>query len=419
MLVFSLYTMADGFFVANFVGEDALSSVNLSMPFVNSLFALAIIFAVGTQTIIGVMLGRKELKRARNTFSFTVFFITVFSIIVAAVCYFNINHIAIFLGATDDLFPYVVSYLKIITFFAPFFLISYNFEVLVKVDGFPRTATYGVCASAFANIVLDYIFVGIFNWGIEGAAWATGISQVFSTVFFLFHFIYGNARLRFVKFKPEFYIIRRIIPLGFGDFIAEVGIGVIVFFYNLFLMKYIGENAIATFSVISYVNQLVSMCFLGITQGIQPLVSYYYGSEDHESYKKLFKYSFMTIALTSIASVLIVFIFSNNIFLMFFNATDMNLLGYSIVAIRKFAPSFLFVGFNILIAGFSSSLLKANYSIIINICRDFLFIIGALLLTSNIFGPEYIWYSSIISEGLCLIIASILLARIFSSVYRK
>ena len=225
--------------------------------------------------------------------------------------------------------------------------------------------------------------------------------------------------MRFVKFKPEFGLIKRIIPLGFGDFIAEIGIGLIVFFYNIFLINYIGEDSIATFSVISYVNQVVCMCFVGITQGIQPLVSYYYGSDDHESYKKLFKYSFLTIAGVSIASIIIVFLFGKNIFLMFFEVSDSALIDYSIVAIRKFSTSFLFVGFNILIAGFSSSLLKANYSIIINICRSFLFILASLFMTSNLLGPNYIWFSSILSEGLCLIISVVLLLRIFSSVYRK
>lgn len=419
MLVFSLYTMVDGFFVANFVGETALSAVNLSMPFVNTLFAVAIIFAVGTQTIIGVLLGQKHESEAKETFSFTVVVITIFAIILALICAFNVEHIARFLGANEDLLPLVVDYLHIIIIFAPFFIISYNFEVLVKVDGFPATATLGVFSSAVANILLDYLFVAVFHWGVKGAAWATGISQVLSTLIFTLHFVFGNATLRFVSFKPDFSLFKKIIPLGFGDFISEIGIGVIVFFYNIFLIKDLGKSSIATFSVISYVNQIVCMCFVGITQGIQPLVSYYYGSEEPNAYKKLFKYSVFSIALVSIVAVSIVFLFGKNIFLLFFDPKDVDLINYSVIALKKFAPSFLFVGFNLLIAGFSSSLLRANYSIIINISRSFVLIILSLIFTTNVLGNEYIWYSSILSEGICLILSIFLLARILNSVYKK
>lgn len=419
MLVFSLYTMVDGFFVANFVGEHALASVNLSMPFVNTLFAIAIIFAVGTQTIIGVLLGQKKLEEAKCTFSFTVVVITIFAAILAIVCAFNVEHIARFLGASDDLLPLVMDYIRIIVLFAPFFIISYNFEVLVKVDGFPRTATLGVFASAITNIVLDYLFVAVFHWGIKGAAWATGISQVLSTVIFILHFTFGKATLRFVSFKPDFSIFKKIIPLGFGDFISEIGIGVIVFFYNIFLMKSLGEESIATFSVISYVNQLVCMCFVGITQGIQPLVSYYYGSEEPENYKKLFRYSLVSVGVVSVVAVVVSYLFGENIFLMFFDKTDTVLISESVIALKKFAPSFLFVGFNLLIAGFSSSLLRANYSITINILRSFILIVCALFFTTNILGPNYIWFSSILAEGVCLIVSTVFLARISSSVYKK
>ena len=419
MLVFSLYTMVDGFFVANFVGEDALSAVNLSMPFVNSLFAIAIIFAVGTQTIIGVLLGQNNLDRAKSTFSFTTFTIAVFAAVLSLISVLNVERIALILGANAYLINLVVRYLKIICIFIPFFIISYDFEVLVKVDGFPKTATLGVFTSAMTNIVLDYIFIARFHWGIEGAAWATGISQVLSTVIFLIHFCFGKSKLKFVKFKMSFRLFTKIIPLGFGDFISEIGVSFIVLLYNNFLIYYLNDNAIATFSVISYINLLVCMCFVGIMQGIQPLVSYYYGSEEPDKYEGLFKYSVCSVIVVSLVAVFIVFAFPRQIFLMFFEDNQINLITDSVIALRKFAPSFLFVGFNLLIAGYSSALLKPKYSIAINISRSFILILLALLFTSNVLGPEYIWYSSIISEGLCLVISLFLLARLHNETYIK
>lgn len=403
MIIFSLYSMVDGFFVSKYVGVEALSAVNLSMPFINIVFALGIIAAVGSQTMCGVFIGRKNYMKANKIFSFNIKTVTISSIILTVLFYFNMDTIARLLGATEDLGPLVIEYLGHIVYFVPFLMISYNFEVLVKVDGFPRLAVATVITCGLSNVILDYVFVGLMGHGLAGAAVATGISQVISTVVYLIHFTVGKSNLEFVEVKFSFDTLKSIFSLGVGDFVSEVGIAMIVLFYNIFIIKFLGEKSIATFSVVSYVNNLALTCFAGITQGTQPLLSYYYGKKDYDSLKKLFRLATAAIFVTGVVFLAASQLFPERIFRIFLDV-DKETLSYSVESLRKFSISFMITGFNVLIAAVCVSFLKPKYSVTINILRSFVTIYLALFVLTML-EPTLIWFASALSEGVTLIFA--------------
>lgn len=403
MIIFSLYSMVDGFFVSKYVGVEALSAVNLSMPFINIVFALGIIAAVGSQTMCGVFIGRKNYMKANKIFSFNIKTVTIFSIILTVLFYFNMDTIARLLGATEDLGPLVIDYLGYIVYFVPFLMISYNFEVMVKVDGFPRLAVATVITCGLSNVILDYVFVGLMGHGLAGAAVATGFSQVISTVVYLIHFTVGKSNLEFVEVKFSFDTLKSIFSLGVGDFVSEVGIAMIVLFYNIFIIKFLGEKSIATFSVISYVNNLALTCFAGITQGTQPLLSYYYGKKDYDSLKKLFRLATAAIFVTGVVFLAASQLFPERIFRIFLDV-DKETLSYSVESLRKFSISFMITGFNVLIAAVCVSFLKPKYSVTINILRSFVTIYLALFVLTMV-EPTLIWFASALSEGVTLIFA--------------
>lgn len=403
MIIFSLYSMVDGFFVSKYVGVEALSAVNLSMPFINIVFALGIIAAVGSQTMCGVFIGRKNYMKANKIFSFNIKTVTIFSIILTVLFYFNMDTIARLLGATEELGPLVIEYLGHIVYFVPFLMISYNFEVMVKVDGFPRLAVATVITCGLSNVILDYVFVGLMGHGLAGAAVATGFSQVISTVVYLIHFTVGKSNLEFVEVKFSFDTLKSIFSLGVGDFVSEVGIAMIVLFYNIFIIKFLGEKSIATFSVISYVNNLALTCFAGITQGTQPLLSYYYGKKDYDSLKKLFRLATAAIFVTGVVFLAASQLFPERIFRIFLDV-DKETLSYSVESLRKFSISFMITGFNVLIAAVCVSFLKPKYSVTINILRSFVTIYLALFVLTMI-EPTLIWFASALSEAVTLIFA--------------
>lgn len=411
MWVFSLYTMIDGIFVSRGVGPVALAAVNISMPFVNFIFALSMLFSTGVSTVIAIYLGQNKLDKAREAFSFNVLCIIVVSISITIISLINIDKITLFLGATDATFQLVKDYLKIIMIFNAFFIISYCLEVLSKTDGFPHLSIIGMIISAVTNIVLDFIFVILLGFGIKGAAFATIISQGVSCLFFLIHFLSSRGKLQFVKFKINFEMLKRILYIGFPDAITELTSGVVILLFNQTILKYIGEDGIITYSIISYVNTLVIMTMIAITQGMQPLSSYHYGKNENNVVKKLLKMSIKTIAFSSIFIFMLCIVFANPIVSIFLKGQSPELFAYSVSSFRIFSITFLVLGFNVLTSGYFASIEKTFDATIISLSRGLVLITIVLIAMTSLFGEKGIWISTLISELLCLIISITLLYK--------
>lgn len=418
MWVFSLYTMVDGYFVANYVGPVEFSAINIAMPFVNTLFALAIIFAVGTSTLVGIALGQGNLKKANSLFSTTLLTLTIFSLGATGIFHFFLDDIVILLGATEHTVDFVREYIAIVLYFSIFFMVSYNFEVLIKVDGFPILATVGVAASALTNVFFDWLFVAKLGWGVAGAAWATGIAQVFSTLLFLYHFLFGKARLRFTR-NVDFTFLSRVFPIGTGDFIAEMSTGIIVFLFNRFLPGALGELSLVAYTVTSYVTLLISMTMTGLTQGVQPLISFYLGKRDTKTVGRLLKMGFLGIALCSAVSLLIVNLFPEELAGLFLDKAGPEILTMTYDAMRRYSTAYLFVGFNLLAGGFFAAIGRARPSILINLARGVIFISLSLTLVSTFLPGPCIWYAAAISEGCCFLLSMSLLVYFLKTIERE
>ena len=260
MWVYSIYTIIDGIFVGKGVGSTALAGVNLSMPFINLIFASSIFFATGTSTLVSIYLGKKEVKKANEVFSYNILIMIIFSIGLLLFTLLFMDKIAIFLGATDNTFSIVKDYLTIIACFNVFFIVSYCLEVLTKADGFPHLAIIGVVISAITNIILDYIFVIILGFGVKGAAVTTGISQIASCAFFAIHFLRPASTLKFTKFKASFKILKKIINIGFPDGITELTSGVVILIFNQSILHFIGEDGLITYSIIYLSSFIIWTC---------------------------------------------------------------------------------------------------------------------------------------------------------------
>lgn len=405
MWVFSIYTMVDGFFVSKYVGESSLSAVNLALPFVNTLFAISILFATGTSTLVGIALGEKNYERAEELFNLTVAAELISSVLLSIFCSLFLEEIVYFLGTTTYLFKDVYTYLHIIVWFSPFFILSYHFEVLIKVDGFPKLATLGVVSSAVTNIVLDYLFVGVFDFGIAGAAWATGIAQMFSTLLFLYHFIFGNSKLNFKRTRWSFSTFPKIFSIGFGSFISEFSTGFTIFLYNHYILKILSQKALISYTVVSYINLFVFMTMVGLTQGMQPLVSYYYGKKEQAIYRKFLLFSVVGVAFLSLLFYGGSIFISDPVISLFISANEVSLFRDTKEALFWFAPSFLFIGFNTVISGYFASVGRAKEAFVISVARGFGFIWFALFITSLTKNPKLLWLSAFFSEVTTLLLA--------------
>ena len=405
MWIFSLYTMVDGMFVARGVGEQALSAVNLSLPFVSLVFTIGILLATGTSTVLSIALGEGDVDRARNYFNQNLAVVIAVSLLLTAAVLLNLESVARFLGASDATLPLVKEYVGTIACFSVFFTVSYNLEVQVKADGAPHVSTIGVLSCAIMNVVLDYVFVMHFHWGVWGAAFATGLAQVTSTVVFAAYFLTHREPLRFGRFKTDFQVYRRIVPLGTSDGLSELSNGIVIFLFNLTIQRVVGEEAIASYTIVSYVNTLVLMTMIGIAHGVQPLSSYHLGAGERHLCHKFLSYGLRLAAGFAVLFFAVSQLLAGPIVGLFL-PKESALFGYTVSALRMYSLSFLVLGFNVVLSGFFTAMEHPVPSLTISFGRGLVLIAGCLVALSTLFGDKGIWLSPLASEGLCLVITA-------------
>ncbi len=410
MWVFSLYTMVDGIFVARGVGECAMAAVNLSMPFTSLVFMVGILLATGTSTIISIALGQGKLSRARDYFNQNLAVTVIVSLVLAVAVLLHLEKAALFLGATEDTLVYVKEYVGTIAVFAVFFTVSYNLEVQVKANGAPQISTVGVFSCAVMNIVLDAVFVLAFGWGVWGAALATGLAQVTSTLVFLVYFLTHRERLKLGRFRFRLKAYRRIVPLGLSEGLNELSNGLVIFLFNRTILRVIGESALPAYTIISYVNTLVLMTMTGTAQGMQPLVSYHYGAGERGSCHRLLKYGLIMVSLASVLSFALGEAGAPVIVAAFLEK-DSGIFDYSVQALRMYGCSFLVVGFNVVSAGFFTAMERPIPAFSISLGRSLVFLAASLLVMSEVFGDRGIWFSTLVSELLCLALTAVCALR--------
>ena len=402
--VFSLYTMVDGIFVARGVSEVALTAVNISMPFTTGLFSVSILFAVGNSTIVAIFLGQGEKQKANEVFTQNVVLLCILSVLITILVMIFLDPFARFLGATDHILPYARTYIGTIAPFSVVYILSYSFETLIKTDGYPKLAIIYVTSGAVLNCILDYILVMVLHKGVWGAAFATGISQAAVILLYLWHFLGPKGTIRFSKFHLMPSEIGRQIRNGMSSGITEFSSGIIIF--NQAILKYIGEYALVSYTIISYVNTIVVMSMAGIAQGTQPLISYYYGKNESEKYKKLLKYGMVAAAAGSVAAVLICYVGAESIVGLFLKESEASLSVYSVRVLRIFILSFLLAGLNVVLGGYFTSVEKAGFATMISLTRSLIALVISLVFLTAVFGGEAIWWAPLIAESCCLVLSA-------------
>lgn len=405
MWIFALYTIVDGLFVAWGVGEQALAAVNISMPYVILIYSIGLVFATGASILVNRTLGKGEGKLANELFSQNIWIVIVISAAVTGISLIFIDPLVALLGATPSNTLYVKQYVSSIACFAGFFIVSYNLEAFVKADGTPIVAAFGVGSSAITNIVLDYVFVMKFHWGVPGAAVATGLAQVSSTILFFTYFIKFKKTLKFTKFKLRLRVYKQIIMTGLADGFTELSGGIVIYLFNQVILRVIGEAGIISYTVVSYMHTLVLNTMAGVSQGIQPLISYFYGAGKKAEGKQIFKYAIRLVLIVS-AAVTAVTTWIPEIYVrLFLGGAQTQLFMDTANALRLYGFSFLLVGPNLVLSGYFAATAKPGYSFAIAILRG-LVLLGASLFTMTVLlGEVGIWLSTGVSEFLCLVIA--------------
>lgn len=409
LMLFSLYSMVDGLMVSIGVNEYAMSAVNLSLPFTNALFSIAVMFAVGSSTLIAIYIAQDKRHEADALFSQNFATLLVIGVLATTLVFVFLEPFAILLGADEITLDYVKEYLIGIAPFSVCFLVSYNLEVLVKTDGYPRYALFTVITGCLTNCVLDYVAIFWLNMGVFGAAAATGISQLVTCVLYLIHFFSKKCTFHLRKFHFDPHLYARILSIGLADGVTELCTGLMIFLFNHTVLRRIGTDGVVTYTVIAYVNTVVINLMVGISQGSQPLVSFHYGKGEHDQCQKLLRYGLTTVCIIAPLLFLCVYFFAPQIVSAYLSHASDELVAYSVRAFRHYGISYLLVGFNVVIGGFLTALERPIPAISISVGRGLVLQSAVLLTLAAVFGGNALWYTPIISEALCLAMSVIFL----------
>lgn len=412
LMVFSLYSIVDGLFVARGVGEYAMTAVNLSVPFVNLLFSIAVIFAVGTSTIIAYLLGQKNAQSANKLFSQNLVTLVVIGVTISVLVLAFTEPLARLLGAEEVTLEYTIHYLQGLAPFAVCFMISYNLEVLVKTDGRPRLALVTVCVGCVTNCVLDYL--AIFHWGlgIWGAAAATGASQLLTCIIYLTHFLGKHTTFHPVRFRMDWKIYRRLLPIGISDGLTELCNGLMIFLFNHTILRCIGTDGLVAYTIIAYANTLVINITMGVSQGSQPLISFQNGRGDGAAIGKLLRYGLRTMCGIAAVCFTVLFLAAPKLVAVYLPEAGAEMLTFATDAFRRYSLCYLPVGFNIYIAGFLTAMERPLPAVSISTGRGLILQGSILLLLAAVLGGGSIWFAPVISEVLCLGLSVFFLLRL-------
>lgn len=412
LMVFSLYSIVDGLFVARGVGEYAMTAVNLSVPFVNLLFSIAVIFAVGTSTIIAYLLGQKNAQSANKLFSQNLATLVVIGVTISVLVLAFTEPLARLLGAEEVTLEYTIYYLQGLAPFAVCFMISYNLEVLVKTDGRPRLALVTVCVGCVTNCVLDYL--AIFHWGlgIWGAAAATGASQLLTCIIYLTHFLGKHTTFHPVRFRMDWKIYRRLLPIGISDGLTELCNGLMIFLFNHTILRCIGTDGLVAYTIIAYANTLVINITMGVSQGSQPLISFQNGRGDGTAIGNLLRYGLRTMCGIAAVCFTVLFLAAPKLVAVYLPEAGAEMLTFATDAFRRYSLCYLPVGFNIYIAGFLTAMERPLPAVSISTGRGLILQGSILLLLAAVLGGSSIWFAPVISEVLCLGLSVFFLLRL-------
>ena len=411
LMVFSLYSMVDGLMVARGVGEYAMSAVNLAIPFTNALFSLAILFAVGTSTIIAICLAQEKREEADRLFSQNLVLLLGIGLVITVLVFVLEEPFGRLLGATEVTADYVREYLFGLAPFSACFIISYNLEVLVKTDGCPRLATICVVTGCLANCVMDYIAIFWLDMGVFGVAVATGLSQLLTCVIYLRHFLSPKCSFRLRRFRFDPHIYKRLLPIGFADGVTELCNGLMILLFNRTVLRCIGQDGVVSYTVIAYVNTLLINLMLGVAQGSQPLVSYHYGKGEGGACRKLLRYGLVTVAGLTVVCFAGLYAFAPQIVRLYLADATEQLVEYSVFAFRRYSFSYLMLGFNLFIGGYLTALERAKPAICISTGRGLIVQSAVLLTLAGLFGGDALWLTPVFSEGAVLVMAVLFLRR--------
>lgn len=406
MMVFtSIYGVVDGLFVSNFAGKTAFASINLIMPFLIILGAMGFMLGTGGTALVSRVLGEGDKEHANKYFSMITLFGILLGVILTVVGVLAMRPMAILLGATEAMVDDCVLYGRIVVCFLTSFMLQNMFQSFLIAAERPKFGLLITLAAGVTNMVLDALFVGVFRWGIAGAAIATGISQTVGGVVPLMYFLFSKSsplRLRWTKFEAQ--PLLRSCANGSSELMSNISGSLIGMLYNAQLMRFLGEDGVATYGVLMYVQFIFVAIDIGYSIGCAPIISYHYGARNHPELRNLLMKGLKVMGILGIVMTIAAISLSGTLANIFvgYDATLCELTRH---AFHLFSFAFLLAGFNIFLSSFFTALNNGGVSAAISFLRTLVFQAASVILLPMALDVDGLWWAASAAEALAFVVS--------------
>lgn len=404
MIFMGLYTVVDTIFVARFINTNALSAINIVCPIINIIVGIGTMIATGGSAIVAREMGSGDTKKANQDFTLMIGFGIFIAILIMMFGNLFLDEIIWTLGASKTLFPYCKDYLSIILLFTPASILQVLFQNLIVTAGKPTLGMVLSLGAGILNIILDYIFIVFLNMGIMGSALGTGIGYVIPSIIGILFFMSKKGSLSFDKPIIDLPIIIESCINGSSEMISQISTAVTTFFFNLTMMKLLGENGVGAITIIIYIQFLLTAFYIGFTIGVAPIISFNYGAHHTDHLKTVYKISLYFIVLSSLSIFIFIAIFTNSL-VSLFTMEGTELFTLALTGLKIFKYSFLFSGINIFASASFTALSNGKISATISFLRTFGFIMILLFILPTILDINGVWLAIPIAELLTFFVA--------------
>lgn len=407
MLGLSLYVLADTFFIANGVGSHGLTALNLVLPVYSFFNGIGLMLGMGGATRYSVAVGEGDRQRGSTIFTQVITIGVIAGAVITVIGVLFSDQIVVLLGATEDIAPLASLYIRTILSFSLAFVVNNIFVCFVRNDGAPQLSMVAMLTASMSNILLDFVFVYPLGMGMFGAAFATGLSPVISLCVLSLHRIQKKNRFHFVRGFHNKKEVGRSLAAGLPSFVTEFSSGVVMFLFNMTLLRMAGNTAVAAYGIITNIALVCLALFNGIGQGIQPIVSVYYGAGKEKRGFKIYRYACILALVFGGVFLAAGLLFPHAITAAFNGEQNLALEAMAVRGIRLYFFAFVFMGINIVTASFLACVSKAKAAFAISFSRGIAAVLPAVLLLPLLLGMDGVWIAMPAAEAAALIISVI------------
>lgn len=410
MFLTSFIIIVDGMFIGNKIGTIGLAAINLTFPVLYLLLGITIMIGLGGMTLAVHNLGEKNIELARQRFSFTFILNAVIILIILFILRLFLNNIVQWLNAKGELYGYVKDYLGTMLFFYLFMMMNIISSMFIRGEGKPQLSLlFGIVGNGI-NILLDYLFIVKLDYGMRGAALATGIAVLIPFILGCIYFLSGKSVFRPTKFKFNFIDFKNILFNGSSEFIGQISICITIYLFNYVILSRIGVDGVAAFAIVGYISFVQYMILTGIAQGVNVLVSYSFGARDRDTIMRLLTIGLKSVLITGVLAFTLSMVATESIIRLFADSGS-GIMEIARSGLRIYALTFLLNGYNFIASTYFTSLGDAKTSGFISILRSLVLLSLFIIILPPILGDVGIWLAGPFTEGLTFILSYIFLLR--------